>query len=87
MDKEKKKFLRSILFRHLDGIALCGPISALNKNGVTRFIQSDPSFSIQDILNNFECNSGYLNVTLRLLASQGWLTYNIIADGTKNLDF
>ena len=81
MDKETKKFLRSILFRHLDGIALCGPISALNKNGVTRFILSNPSFSIQDILNNFGCNSGYLNITLRLLASQGWLTYNIIEDG------
>jgi len=83
MDRDKKKYLRSILFRHLDGIALCGPISALNKNGVTRYIQSHSSFSIQDILNSFECNAGYLNVTLRLLASQGWLKYDIIEDGVN----
>ena len=83
MNKDKKKFLRSILFRHLDGISLCGPISTLNNNGITQFIQENPSFNIQDLLDSFKCNAGYLNVTLRLLASQGWLTYNIVEDGAS----
>ena len=78
MNREDKKVLRSILFRHLDGIALCSPISALNKNGIIQFILDKSNFTIQNILNKFESNAGYLNVTLRLLASQGWLKYKIV---------
>ena len=29
------------------------------------------------------CNAGYLNVSLRLLSSQGWLKQDIIEDGSN----
>ena len=38
MNQQETKTLRGILFRHLDGIALCGTISALNSQGITKFI-------------------------------------------------
>ena len=81
MNREKKRYLRSILFRHLDGIALCSTISALNKEGITKYIQEQKLFSIHDILSKFECNAGYLNVSLRILSSQGWLVQDITQDG------
>ena len=83
MNRERKKHLRGILFRHLDGIALCSAISALHKNKITKYITNHPSFTIQQLLNAFECNAGYLNVSLRLLASQGWLEQDIIDDGSN----
>ena len=86
MDRNKKRYLRSILFRHLDGIALCGTISALNSQGITTFIQNNPTFSIKDIISKFECNAGYINISLRLLSSQGWLEQNIIEDG-DNIEY
>ncbi len=78
-----KKNLRSYLFRHLDGIALFMPISILEESGILDFIKKNEKFNIQDIIKKFNCNVGYLNVTLRLLASQGWLKYKIIKDGSN----
>jgi len=83
MDKDKKKYLRSLLFRHLDGISICGPISALNRSGITKYIQNHPIFTLKELLSQFKSNVGYLNVTLRLLTSQGWLNQNIIKDGVN----
>ena len=81
MNKEEKQYLRSILFRHLDGIALCNPISSLNKSGITQYIIDNPIFNIQNISNKFQNNIGYLNITLRLLASQGWIKITKAKDG------
>ena len=81
MDREKKKYLRGILFRHLDGITLCSVISTLHNKKITQFILDHPTFTIKEILIEFECNAGYMNVALRLLCSQGWLEQNIIDDG------
>ena len=86
MDREIKKYLRGILFRHLDGIALSSTISALHKKNIIQYITDHPAFTIQQLLNKFECNAGYFNVSLRLLASQGWLERNIIHDG-ENIEF
>ena len=71
-----KKKLRSELFQHIDGIALTAPISTL-------FIKHEKNFNflktIQTTELNFEelilngINADYLNVTLRLFESQGWL--------------
>ena len=81
MDKERKKQLRGILFQHLDGITLCSTIATFYNKGVTEFILKNKTFSIQEILSKYECNAGYMNVSLRLLASQGWLKREIIQDG------
>ena len=55
--------------------------STLHKNKIRQYITDNPTFTIQELLNTFECNPGYLNVSMRLLASQGWLVQNIIDDG------
>ncbi|MDP6853627.1 MAG: class I SAM-dependent methyltransferase [Candidatus Marinimicrobia bacterium] len=86
MDKEQKKYLRGILFRHLDGLAIAPTVSALEEGGINTFIKNNPEFTFTQILENFELNPGYMNVALRLLASQGWLERNIIADG-ESIDF
>jgi len=81
MNKERKKDLRGILFQHLDGITLCSTIATFYNKGVTEFILENKTFTIKEILTNYECNAGYINVSLRLLASQGWLKREIIQDG------
>ncbi|SVE63855.1 uncharacterized protein METZ01_LOCUS516709, partial [marine metagenome] len=86
MDQEKKRKLRGILFRHLDGIAICSSIAALHTKGITKYILSKKHFTFKKLLEEFETNAGYLNVALRLMASQGWLIRNILSDG-KEIDF
>ena len=83
MNQEKKMELRSTLFRHLDGIAIMPTVSALQEGGISNFIQHHSHFTFQEIHKKFEVNSGYLNVALRLLTSQGWLTQNILQDGEE----
>ena len=86
MNKDEKKQLRGILFRHLDGIAIGPTIAALYKKGICAYIQGNSHFTFQNITKEFKVNEGYLNVGLRLLASQGWLDRIIIKDG-KDIDF
>ena len=86
MDREEKKALRGILFRHLDGIAVGPTVSAMHKGGISAYILKYPHFSFQELSSKFETNAGYLNVALRLLASQGWLQREILKDG-EEIDF
>jgi hypothetical protein len=86
MNKERRKQLRGILFQHLDGITLCSTIATFYNKGVAEFILKNKTFSIQEILSKYECNAGYMNVSLRLLASQGWLKRSIIQDG-EDIEF
>ena len=86
MDVNEKKKLRSILFRHLDGIAIIPTVHGLNEIGIIDFIKEHHDFSFTDLQSNFKTNDGYLNVALRLLASQGWLNRNIMIDG-QEIDF
>ena len=79
LSKTDKNNYRALLFRHIDGISLIGPISQLHKSKLATFIHHNDSFSIDD-LNKFaksaglkKCNLGYLNITLHLLRCQGWL--------------
>lgn len=69
-----KKKLRSDLFKHIDGIALTAPLSCIfDKNNKTlNFLKKSNEFIIDN--NKLESiNGDYLNVTLRLFESQGWL--------------
>ena len=83
MDKLLKIKLRGILFRHLDGIAIAPTVSALYNQDICSYILKHPQFTLQDILANFHANSGYMNIALRLLSSQGWLHRKIILDGKE----
>lgn len=68
---------RALLFRHLDGIVMAPTAYALYKEGVTAHILKAKTVTITPLATDFKANEGYLNVALRMLASQGWLTQQI----------
>ena len=80
MDKELKNKLRSNLFRHLDGIVTAPTAYILHEKGVLKYIQKEKKVSLNKLIKVFEANEGYLNVGLRVLASQGWLEYEIVTE-------
>ena len=73
LSKTDKNKYRSLLFRHLDGISLLGPISQLSKTGISEFINKSDSFTLEDINSFKKCNLGYMNISLHLFLCQGWL--------------
>ena len=97
--KQNNTELRSILFKHLDGIVLLPSIAALNKGGIVDLILQKKSVSLSAIQNyNQACNLGYINIALRLLSSQGIvliekykdkhdITYSLTEHGKKYLSF
>ena len=74
MDKRK---LRESIFRHLDGLVTAPVISALSKKKVLDFILTNDNPELFEITEKFDANEGYLNVALRILASQGFLNYEL----------
>lgn len=72
-----KSELRGILFRHLDGIVTVPSAYSLHKKGVLDYILQQQNVSLRELTEKFKANEGYLNVALRVLASQGWLTQHI----------
>lgn len=73
---EKSQF-RAELFRHLDGIATAPVTYALYEKGVLQFLLEKQQCNLDELISAFQCNEGYLNVALRVLASQGWLDYHL----------
>ena len=73
----KKSTFRGELFRHLDGIVISPVIYALKQKGVLDFLLKKKDCSLSEVTKKFKANEGYLNVALRLLASQGWLDYEV----------
>jgi hypothetical protein len=72
-----KSELRGILFRHLDGIVTVPVAYSLYKKGVLAYILQQQKISLQELAEKFMANEGYLNVALRVLASQGWLVQHV----------
>ena len=77
LTKKDKEQLRGTIFRHLDGIATATTTFALYKKGVLDFLLKNKKVTIEEVTTNFEANEGYLNIALRILASQGWLVQHI----------
>lgn len=77
LSAEEKKQHRSELFRHLDGIVTAPTAYSLYKNGVSQELLSLENTTLKDLSEKLNCNEGYLNVALRMLASQGWLAYDL----------
>ncbi len=82
LTKSDKSQLRSIIFRHLDGIATATSAFALNKKKVLNYILEHQSVRLDKLATEFNANEGYLNVALRVLSSQGWLDQHL--DNTSN---
>lgn len=72
-----KTELRSIIFKHLDGLATAPVAVALQKKGVLNYIAQKKEVFLSELIEQFNANEGYLNVGLRVLASQGFLDYHI----------
>ena len=79
--KEKSAY-RGELFRHLDGIAVAPVAYAFKSQGVLDFLLKKEQCYLSDLTETFSGNEGYLNIGLRMLASQGWLLYEL--DATSN---
>lgn len=72
-----KSQLRSSIFRHLDGLAVAPVAIALKKNAVLDFILNKKQVQLIELATVSKANEGYLNVGLRILASQGFLNYEV----------
>jgi SAM-dependent methyltransferase len=77
LTSEEKRELRGTLFRHLDGIVTAPTAQALDEQGVLSALTGGGPVTLSDLESQFGANGGYLNVALRILASQGWLTQEI----------
>lgn len=77
ISNEEKKLYLGDLFRHLDGIAIVNVAYLLHSKGIAKYLLSKSKHTLDDLCLKFNAKCGYLNVALRLLASQGWLVYEV----------
>ncbi|MGB0930101.1 MAG: class I SAM-dependent methyltransferase [Chitinophagales bacterium] len=85
MNKATKGILRADLFQHLDGIVTAPTAYTLYDNGVLTYLLEKKEISLQELTEKFNANEGYLNIALRILASQGWLDYSIEEENSIRL--
>ncbi|MEW5677149.1 class I SAM-dependent methyltransferase [Flavobacterium enshiense] len=78
-----KTKLRESIFRHLDGITIAPVAISLKDKGVLDYLQKVKKTTLTEVSVQFKANEGYMNVALRMLASQGFLEYN--ADNATNI--
>jgi len=78
MNTNKAK-MRSFIFYHLDGIALIPTVLTLGKNNILDEL-SEEKISLSSLSKKFSASEGYLNVALRLLCCQGWLSQDFQND-------
>ena len=70
--------LRATIFHHLDGLVTAPVADALHRKGILAHLLAAAAPTDLAVLTaEFGANEGYLNVALRVLASQGWLTYDL----------
>ncbi|WP_452226144.1 class I SAM-dependent methyltransferase [Lacinutrix cladophorae] len=77
LTKKDKEQLRGTIFKHLDGIATATTAYSLYKKGVLDFLLEQKKTTTEEITTSFKANEGYLNIALRILASQGWLQQHV----------
>ncbi|MFD2914634.1 class I SAM-dependent methyltransferase [Psychroserpens luteus] len=77
LSKLDKEQLRGTIFRHLDGIATSTSAFALHKKGILDYLLEHKTVHLKTLSDTFNANEGYLNVALRILCSQGWLTQQL----------
>ena len=77
LTKTEKEQLRGTIFKHLDGIATAPTAFALQKKGVLDYLIQHKNVALPELTKEFKANEGYLNIALRILCSQGWLTQHI----------
>lgn len=83
LSREQKREFRSDLFRHLDGLVTAPTAYVLHEKGVLNEILTQQKVHLTELADKFGANEGYLNVALRILCSQGWLSYEINHDNNQ----
>ncbi len=72
-----KSELRAVLFKHLDGIVTAPVAFSLHQKGVLAYLLERQKTSLKELAKKFDANQGYLNVGLRVLASQGFIDQTV----------
>jgi len=75
---DQGKQYREELFRHLDGIVTAPSAYTLYDKGVLSYLLTHEAVKLTTLTKQFSANEGYLNVALRVLVSQGWLSQKIL---------
>ena len=73
LSKEERSEIRKRIFLHLDGWAVIPTIYNLKQLNVLSLFQEKKQWKLSKINSITQTNEGYLNVALRILASQGYL--------------
>ena len=73
LNKEERIEIRKRIFLHLDGWALIPSTFALHKLNILSHFLEKNKCSLNNLSTITKTNEGYLNVALRILASQGYL--------------
>ena len=73
LNKQERVEIRKRIFLHLDGWALIPSIYTLHKLDILSHFLEKNKWSLYDLNKITKTNEGYLNVALRILASQGYL--------------
>ncbi len=74
MDTKKA---RAQIFRQLDGIVTVPVVLSLYNKGVIDYLVQQKETDLDTLTQAFNANKGYLNVAIRVLASQGFLVYEL----------
>ena len=77
LNKQERVEIRKRIFLHLDGWALIPSIYALHKLDILSHFLEKNKWSLNNLNKITKTNEGYLNVALRILASQGYLLRKI----------
>ncbi len=77
ISKSRQAEYRGRLFRHLDGLVTAPSAFELYDKGVLRHINDQGPCDLNSLSRKFKANEGYLNVALRVLCSQGWLSCSL----------
>ena len=83
LNKFEKAQLRATIFHHLDGIVTAPTAYTLQQAGILSHLNEHGVSGLTDLAKIFKANEGYLNVALRVLCSQGWLTQTFIGGGEE----
>jgi len=60
--------------RHIDGMVIGSTMAALGQHGALRILAQSPQTGFGALRRRLGARAGYLNVAIRLLADQGWLS-------------
>lgn len=75
--------IRKRLFLHLDGWVLIPTLYNLKKLNILQLLLDQENWDLTDLNSEAGTNEGYLNVALRILASQGYLLRTVNNDSNQ----